>query len=159
MKCMLFFALLFSMQAQATDDIGTERKLGLGLGGGSLANGITGKLYLSPNTAVQGVLGQFGNYGTNSGISMSADFIQEIGSLAEVDDVGRLFWGVGAGAGLVLSGDVTSIGVSGVVEIGWHFERFPLEVTTDWRPTMYLSDGPLTGLYFRYGGGAIRYFF
>ena len=152
-------AFFLSFPAQAADTIGSTQKFGVGLGGGSLANGITAKLYIHPTAALQGVLGQYGSYGTNSGFSMSADFIREIGSLAEVENVGRLFWSVGAGVGIVISGDTQTFGASGVMEFGWHFERFPLEVTTDWRPTFYLGDGHMGGLYFRYGGGAIRYFF
>lgn len=158
MNRLIPLALLMSLPAIAADEIGTTHKIGIGLGGTNMAQGFTGKLYLSPTTAVQGVLGQYGMYGTTSGTSMSVDFLQEVGSLAEVDNTGRLFWGVGAGAGLILFGGSQTMGISGVVELGWHFEQFPLEITTDWRPTLYFGDAYLTGMYYR-GGGAIRYFF
>jgi hypothetical protein len=107
------------------------------------------------------VVGQYAYYGYYGagGITLGVDFIQEMGSLVEVPNAGRLFWGIGAGGGMVMAGSASAIGVSGVFELGWHFESYPIELTSDWRPTYYLGNAFLSGLYSGYGGGAIRYFF
>jgi hypothetical protein len=161
MNRLIPLALLISLPALAADEIGTTHKIGIGLGGAVLSNGITAKLYLSPSTAVQGILGQYCYYGTclTNSTSMNVDFLQEVGMLAEVENAGSLFWSVGAGAGMILVGTYQSTWISGVVELGWHFEKFPLEITTGWRPTWSLGNTYMSGMNFNGGSGAIRYFF
>jgi hypothetical protein len=146
---------LGAVAAQA--QIGQAKRLGVGLGGGTLTSGLSGKYYLSPTSAVQAVVGSRFGWGLSAG----ADYIVEFPALAE-GSAGRLFWGAGAGAGLVLydaggkSGAV--IGVAGVIELGWHFKAFPLELVTDWRPTFFIGDA-LSGLWLGGGGGAVRWYF
>ncbi len=133
------------------------KKLGLGFGGGTIANGLTAKYYIGEDAAVQLMLGQRFSYG----ISVGVDYVMEFKPLAQ-GGAGRLFWGAGVGAGLLLydvgSHDANIIGVSGIVELGWHFKALPLEVVVDWRPTFFIGDY-LGGLWLRGGGGAIRWFF
>ncbi len=52
---------------------------------------------------------------------------------------------------------VLQAGLSGVVELGWHFHDFPLELVLDWRPTLILGES--SGLYLYGMGAAMRYFF
>ncbi len=133
------------------------KKLGVGVGGGTIANGLTAKYYLTENTALQVMLGQRFRHG----VSVGADYVMEFAPLAK-GGAGRLFWGAGVGAGLLLY-DVgvnqsNIIGVSGIVELGWHFQALPLELIVDWRPTYFIGDY-LDGLWLGGGGGAIRWYF
>lgn len=148
--------LLATAPAFAADVIGNGKNFGVGGGGGRMTSGLTAKYYLSPTTAVQGVVG-LGGWGT----SVSADFIKEFPTLAE-GSAGRLFWGAGVGAGAVMynvgSNSATILGVSGVIQLGWHFASFPLELVSDWRPTFFIGDY-IGGLWWGGGGGALRWFF
>lgn len=150
------FCLAFAVPAYA-GDIGKSKKLGVGVGGGTHVSGVTAKKYLSETTAVQAFAGNL----QGAGLSVGADYIMEMPDLAAWAP-GRLFWGVGAGAGLVLysinNNSGISVGISGVLQLGWHFNEFPLELITDWRPTFYVGDF-LAGGHFNGGGGAIRWFF
>ena len=148
--------LLLSTSALA-DDIGKGKSFGAGLGGGTATSGITVKQYLGQSAAIQGFIGLNAGRGT----SLGADYVMEFPDIAS-GEVGRLFWGVGLGAGLLLYADggnsATVIGISGVVELGWHFERWPLELIADWRPTFWIGDF-IGGLGVRGGTGAIRWYF
>ena len=121
-----------------------------------MASGLSAKLYLGESSAVQAAVGING-----WGISMGADYVQSLGNLMD-DDSGKLFWGVGGGASLVLYdvGIVSStvIGFNAVVELGYHFKSFPLEIVIDYRPTFFLGD-VIGGLDFTGAGGAIRWYF
>ena len=150
-------AMVLSTAAPASAKvIGKDAKFGVGLGGGALTSGLTAKMYLSDSTAVQAVAGI-----TGWGVSFGADFIKEFGSLFD-HRLGTLKWGVGGGAGVVLYSvgtySSTIIGISGVVQLSWHFKSFPLEIVTDWRPTYFIGDY-IGGVYLGGGGGAIRYYF
>ena len=148
--------LLISTTAIAAE-IGAGKRLGIGLGGGTTTSGLTVKYYLAPAAAVQVFLGQRWNYGT----SVGADYIMEFGPLAQ-GAPGKLFWGAGVGAGLLLYNrnrhSSSEIAISGVLQLGWHFKQIPLELIADWRPTFFIGDN-LGGLWLGGGGGAIRWFF
>ena len=150
------FCLAFTANAHAAD-IGTSKKTGVGVGGGTATSGITGKMYLGPTTAIQGFVGLHGSNGTSLGV----DYILEMPDLA-AGSAGRVLWGAGAGAGVLLysvgNNSATVIGVSGIVQLGWHFNAFPLEIIADWRPTFWIGDF-FGGLNLGGGGGAIRWFF
>ena len=151
LACLLVALPLFA------DSIGASKSLGIGLGGGTSTSGLTAKYYLGKTTALQGFVGLHAGNGT----SLGADYIMEFPDLA-AGSAGRLFWGAGLGAGLLLysvgNNSGAHIGVSGVVELGWHFASFPLELIADWRPTFWIGDH-FSGLHFEGGGGAIRWFF
>lgn len=136
--------------------IGTERKLGAGLGGGSLVSGVTGKYYLGDTSAVQAFAGVGG-----FGASVGADYVMEFKPLWE-PPFGRLFWGAGGGVSALfysfLGNSSTVIGISGVVELGFHFNAFPVELISDWRPGFYIGDY-FGGVHLGYGGGAVRWYF
>lgn len=156
MLSLLATALLVSSSAAAAE-IGSAKRLGIGLGGGTTTSGLTAKYYLAPTSAVQVFVGQRLKYGN----SISADYIMEFGPLAKAAP-GKLFWGAGVGAGLLMYNRdkhrSNLVAISGVLQIGWHFSQFPLELIADWRPTFYIGDYD-DGLWLGGGGGAIRWFF
>jgi hypothetical protein len=133
-------------------------RIGLGVGGGTIASGLTAKTYIGGRAALQAVVG-FSRWG----LSLGGDFIQEFRPFAQTP-AGDLFGGLGAGAGLVMYDDTISratvFGISAVLQLGWHFNRVPLELILDWRPTFYFGDFTgLGGFFAGGGGGAIRWFF
>lgn len=134
-------------RAQQSDPIAQSGTFGIGLGGGTITSGLTGKYYLSRETAIQGFLGSWRDLGW----SLSADFLYEFADLTENGD-GRLFAGVGGGVGFAqgyrLGGNFLVL--NGVFELGWHFRSFPLEIVLDVRPIVSL--GPAAGVFGRYGG-------
>ena len=151
-------ALILAFTAPAlADSIGKEKKLGIGLGGGTSTSGLTFKYYLAPTTAVQAFAGVHGAWGT----SVGADYILEMGDLISASSW-RLYWGGGAGAGLLMysvgNSQAAIIGVSGVLQLAFHLRRFPVEIVTDWRPTFWIGDF-IGGLNLSGGGGALRWYF
>lgn len=150
-------AVALASTAQASE-VGTSKKLGLGLGGGTVNSGIAGKLFLSDKLALQGVLGSYGGWG----YGLDVDAVQQFGSLA-THEAGELVWGLGAGVGLFTwSGGVggSSLAVSGVGQLAWRFHAVPLEVTAEWRPGFYFGGATeLSGIFLGGSGSAVRWFF
>lgn len=147
----------------AADTIGATRKLGVGLGGSSLANGVTAKYYLSSHGALQASAGVVqSTHAYEDGQSLAVDYVHELGNFWD-PPYGRLFWGLGAGIlanfHSAMGSRGTDFAIAGVFEVGWHFKDFPLELTVDARPTFYLGDSPETSSLWPYGGGAVRWFF
>ena len=151
---LLTAALLLTGTTASASDIGTSRTLGVGLGGATTASGISGKLYLSPASAVQAVVGS--GY-SGAGLHLSADYMQELGELDAPTGDFRVFYAGGFGAGIASYNSYSAIGVSGVLELGFHMKQYPIELTLDWRPSFFMGDY-LNGLYLGHGGGAIRYY-
>jgi hypothetical protein len=157
---LLVFPLVFTPSARAgevafVDPIGRDRRIGVGVGGGTMSAGITGKYYLNAHSAVQGFVS-----GAGYGASIGADYVYEkpIESYAP----GRLFWGVGAGAGTWFYRyqgiQDNLLAVSGIGQVGWHFREVPLEFIIDARPTFFTGDYTMSGLTVGTGGAA-RFFF
>lgn len=158
-RLFLFLAAIIAMcgplQAKSSG-IATKLKLGVGLGGGGLASGLTARYYLGETSAVQASLG------TNSwGFSFGGEYIQIMGNLAK-HDAGELNWEVGGGASFysysVGLNSTTIIAINGLIGLVWHFAEFPLEVTAGWGPAFFIGDY-IGGLNFGGGGGAIRWYF
>jgi hypothetical protein len=156
-------AVALASTAQASE-VGTTKKLGLGLGGGTVNSGLAGKLFLSDKLALQGVVGQYFGYGFGADV----DAVQELGSLFK-HEAGELVWGAGAGVGLTTWETVvgydqsSSLSVSGIGQLAWRFHAIPAEATLEWRPSVFLNSVPgfsNDSQLFLYGsGGAVRWFF
>ncbi len=152
----LVAALSILATPAAAADIGTDLTTGGGFGSTAFSSGLTVKRYLGENKAVQAFLG------TGWGFGVSADLVVEK-PITDIPNVGKVFWGVGGGGGLYSWGYGSTVGVSGVVELGLHFTDFPVEITTDIRPTYWVDGGGYVDYYgsaFQIGGGgAVRYYF
>jgi hypothetical protein len=145
-------------QETGASKVGTTSKFGVGLGGGTMTSGLSAKYYLTEKSAVQATVGLNG-WGTSADL----DYVMEFKPLFN-HEAGHLFWGAGAGVGAYMytawaGATYTEFSVSGIVELGWHFSQFPVEVVTDWRPTFVTGDLGYGGLYLAGSGGAIRYYF
>jgi hypothetical protein len=156
-------AVALATAAQASE-VGAAKKVGLGLGDGTVNSGIAGKLFLSDKLALQGVVGQYFGYG----LGLDVDAVQQLGTLAK-NDAGELVWGAGGGVGLATWDNVigyegsSSLSVSGVGQLAWRFNAVPVEVTAEWRPSFFVSSVPGfssdSQLYLFGTGGAVRWFF
>ena len=137
----------------------TTTHIGLGVGSGTTSTALTGKKYLEQDKAVQLFLGTQGVLASVQSVSFGGDFLLEY-TLRE-SNVGRLFYGFGAGVGIFsyngFAFQSSSIGFSGVGEIGIHLSGIPLEIILDIRPTLFIGD--LAGLSLFGGGGAVRWYF
>lgn len=161
-KLLLSFALLsFTIPANAAE-IGKELKIGVGIGGGTLTSGLSGKYYIGKifgkNSAVQAVVGANG-----WGFGLGADFVMDAGMVFD-DASGKVLWGFGGGASMiqynVLGEQLNYIGVNGLIQGAYHVKDFPIEIVLDYRPTFFLGNaGGISGLYLFGGAGAVRYYF
>lgn len=150
--------LLTPVSAHAGSSIGSREKIGLGVAAGSLGIGPSAKFYWAPKRAVQAVIG----LDLDGPIALSVDAVWQFGP-AMRDFPGRFFVDIGPGVGVLIKddgigGSVTSLALSLVAEVGFHFSVVPLEVVLGWRPTWRRSDSGrnLTPVQ---GAGGIRWYF
>jgi hypothetical protein len=136
----------------------TTAKVGLGIGSGTTTSALTAKKYTDKNKAFQLFFGTQG-VSTFHSFSLGGDVLFEY-PIQEID-IGKLFYGFGAGVGIFSYGGIgfqaSSIGVSGVGELGLHLAEIPLEIIIDLRPTIFIGD--VAGLSLFAGGGAVRWYF
>jgi len=167
-----FLALLLVPATGTAQGKGTGGNFGLGLGKGTLASGITGKYYMSADTALQGHLGYTPGWGWGRcergpydydcrgyyGFGLNIDYMYTFSNLVE-GGAGRLFASGGGGGAISSSGPFGggAIAVNGVLELGFHFNEVPIELVADWRPFFAFGGAPLPG-FFDFGFSARFYF-
>ena len=129
---------------------------GLGIGSGTGATGISGKLMVAPG-AFQGVLGWWGHndsngpgtaqYGHIDGIALSLDYLFEMPALATTQYF-NLDWnfGFGGGVGVPTSGGTPGVAVAGVAGLEFNFTKIPFDLTIEYRPAVGLLPGVGIGL-------------
>jgi hypothetical protein len=125
-------ALAFVAFAQASD-VGTVKKLGLGVATGPFFASVTGKYYLSDKVGISAYLGTNGFYH-----GIRANFEMEFVEFHEWD-FGRLdmYWDAGVDAGLYTSVFYTSLGYGGELGVGGgvgvelQFSNVPASVFVD----------------------------
>ena len=137
-------------------EITNSSKIGVGLNVGTLTNGLTAKRYFESNLIIQAFVGTRGvRYQHTFSIGADAMFEKPIREI----DHGRLFFGYGGGLSLYSHRrfGFSSIGFSGVGELGIHFSAIPLECIIDVRPSVII--GELGDIHILSGGIATRWFF
>ena len=127
---------------------GTARQgFGLGIGSGTGATGISGKLMAGPG-AFQGVAGFWGHgsngpgpgqYRSIDGVALSLDYLYEMPSLAHTQYF-NLDWsfGLGGGVGVSTSGGSPGVAVAGIAGLEFNFTKVPLDLTIEYRPAVGL---------------------
>lgn len=120
----------------------TPGNLGLGIGAGTLATGLSLK-YMQGDTALQG------NIGINARnrnryddwLSLGFDYLFEQPSLTGGGDI-ELAWNIGPGASLAVTDDINYwiLGVSGVIGLEFLFNSIPLDFVLEYRPSIYIFD-------------------
>jgi len=154
----IFLSVFFATSAQGArkGTIGTKDMIGLGLGGGTMVNGVTGKIFLSRSDSIQAIAG-IGKWG----VSFGGGYVRQMGTLWK-GPAGRCFWSVGLDASVLLYDEKPStfhlLSLSGVLELGWHTRKVPLEIVLDYRPSFFIGERQ-QGLKFNVAGAAMRWFF
>lgn len=149
--------------------------VGLGLGRGTLASGLTGKIYLSDRSALQAHAGYTNGWGWSNcrggqgrydydcrsfyGFGLNVDYLGTFAHLVE-GSAGRLSASAGGGGALSSGGPYGNglFAANGVVELGWHFSEVPIELAADWRPFIGFGQGGAFFSLFDFGFSARFYF-
>ena len=148
----LALSIPVAASAQSGASFAHAGKLGLGVGGGVLTNGLSGKFYLSDMLAAQAVLGLWYGFGA----SASVDVILEMPKIYDIEPFSAN-WNVGVGGSAVLGSGII-VGAQGVVGVAAQLKQFPVEIVAELRPTLLLGSNVWSGFYFG-GGGHVRYYF
>ncbi len=140
--------------------------LGIGVGAGTLATGLSLKYFLSDATSVQGNLGfsrgcygcgRYGGRYYSESIAVSVDCLLERGPLMG-DSQFSLDWEIGAGGGVGFSdGGNLALAVSGVVGLQLNIHALPIDLVIEFRPgVVVVPDVYLNLVDFT---GHVRYYF
>ena len=122
---------------------GTARQgFGIGIGSGTIANGLSMKLMTGPG-AFQGVVGFWGGGGVKDrfsnvgGVAGSLDYLFEMPTIASnvYFDVAWSF-GVGAGIGVPTTNSSPGAAVSGIAGLEFNFALVPVDFGIELRPTI-----------------------
>lgn len=157
------FAADYNSGVTAATPLTRHGRFGIGLGGGTLTSGVTGKLYLDDRNAIQAVVGTYGGYFANNyGFSVGADYLRVMPDIVR-GTFAALNWNVGAGVSTIsLSryayANETILGASGILGLGLELKAVPVEVVVEWRPSIF-SGTYLSGVYLGETGGAVRWYF
>jgi hypothetical protein len=121
---------------------------------------ITGKFFISENSALEGILRYNGAGGLGSNIAFSALYEYHL----PIKGVSGLRWYVGGGGHVnYFSWDdsdidgVASYGVVGVLGLEYKFAKLPLALSADWQPAYIISPG--SGFSAENGGIGVKYTF
>ena len=139
--------------SRASADFGTPRhNWGIGLGMGTGASGVSGKLMAGPG-AFQGVVGVWGSgngegrYVRFDGIALSLDYLFEMPTLAS-SQYFNIDWdfGLGGGVGVSTNGGTPGVAAAGIAGLEFNFTRAPIDVALEYRPTVGFLPGFGIGL-------------
>ena len=120
--------------------------LGIGVGAGTLATGLSLKYFLSDFTSVQANVGfsrgcfgcgRFGGRYYSESVAASVDFLLERGPIVG-DNKLSLDWEIGAGAGVGLSDRNVAIAAAGVIGLQLNIHALPIDVVLEFRPGVVL---------------------
>ncbi len=124
--------------------------IGVGLGTGTFASGLSLKYFADPTFAIQGNIGlwrdrwwgknrDYRYYGGGDSLALSVDALFEQGVFAGNGDI-DLAWNFGLGAGLGLSDYNNSIGVAGAGVLGLEIliNVIPIDLVLEFRPTVQI---------------------
>lgn len=137
-----------------TNLFASSGRFGLGLGTGTFATGVSGKMFFSENIALQGILGL--GYGWGFGANINVDAVYEMPKIWGNEHL-SINWHIGAGGALAFygSGLGTGFGIEAVGGPSLQLAKVPFEFVVDIRPTYYFG---WNDFYFGSGASA-RYFF
>ena len=164
---------LFAMPAFAKTGLGAPRaikkggNLGIGVGAGTLATGLSLKYFLSDDTSIQanagfwrGCFGCSSRYRSNyyrEAVAISVDFLLERGPIVG-DNQLSLDWEIGAGGGLGFGDNGgLGLGVAGVAGLQLNIHALPIDIVVEFRPTIVI----VPDVYFNIVDftGHVRYYF
>lgn len=137
------------------EPIRTPGRFGLGIGMGTLANGLSAKYFIDKENALQFNLGEFGGRGFDrrwghwGGIGFSADYLFEMPAIARAGNAFELAWNIGAGLGIGFDNDdyehkhkhyhdYTAFAASFVLGLEFNFIPAPIDIVIEFRPGLLL---------------------
>jgi len=138
--------------ARSAHALGTARQgFGIGIGSGTIANGLSMKLMTGPG-AFQGVVGFWGGGGVGdrfshaNGVAGSLDYLLEMPTIAS-NAYFNVAWsfGVGAGVGVPTTNSSLGAAVSGVAGLEFNFMVVPIDFVVELRPSIAVA--PDVGLH------------
>lgn len=135
----------------------TAGSLGVGLGSGTWANGLSARYNLTAGTAVQANAGNYAAYGKakSLGFALSADYIAYRHTLKRAGPV-DIGYNLGVGVGLGAFSNATLVRAAGVAGLEFNLNKFPLDVVLEFRPNVQIV--PTVDLHLVYLTGHIRYY-
>jgi len=142
-------ALLAPPASAQQEAIRTPGRFGLGLGMGTLANGLSAKYFIDRQHALQFHLGEFGGGGPRyrwhrfRGLALGADYLFEGPRIVRAGKAFDLAWNIGGGVGLGFGDRYygfsetrsrLACAVAFVAGLEFNFIPIPLDIVLEWRP-------------------------
>ena len=152
----LIVAVCASGPAEAKE-IRRKGATGIGVGSGTLAQGLSLKHFVTERLAVQGVVGSFGNYNHYGGFGISADAVFAMPILASGDV--DLAWNFGGGGGFASFESASITAFTGLVGLEVLVDQIPLDIVLELRPVALVNGGLHVLSGFTDLTGHIRYYF
>ncbi len=130
---------------------------GLGLGSGTWTNGLSMRYNSTRTTAVQGNVGSYGVYGMTEtlGFAASADYIGHRQKIKRTGPM-TICWNIGVGVGLGAFSNVTHVRAAGVLGMEFNFNKFPLDIVLELRPSAAIL--PRFSMHLMHLTGHMRYY-
>lgn len=152
--CLFVLTLVSSAPAEAKP-VRTPGRFGLGIGMGTIANGLSAKYFIDGKNALQFNLGEFGGRGYDhrwrrfGGFGFSADYLFEMPAIARAGNAFELAWNLGAGVGVGFDDDdydrkdehyedYFALAASFVLGLEFNFIPIPLDIVIEYRPGLLL---------------------
>lgn len=150
LACLLFASLALSAAPAEAKPVRTPGRFGLGIGSGTMANGLSAKYFAAKEHALQFNLGVFGGGGIDNrwrrfgGLGLSADYLFEMPTLVKAGQAFELAWNVGAGIGIGLDDDdrgddFFALAASFVLGLEFNFIPVPIDIVLEYRPGLLLT--------------------
>lgn len=121
---------------------------------------LTGKVFISEKSALEGILKYNGGGGLGSNIAFSGLYEYHL----PIKGANGLKWYVGGGGHVNYFSwkdsnvdAVTSFGVTGIIGVEYKFANLPLAISADWQPGFIIS--PSSGFSAENGGVGVKYTF
>lgn len=142
----LALAALAPRAHAAPDQIRKPGKFGIGLGSGTLSNGLSGKLYLADLHALQFTLGAFGGGGIDdrwhrvAGFAFGVDYLIELPDIVTAGDAFVLGWNAGVGGALGVADGHSDLAVAaaGIVGLEFRLIPVPIDIVLEYRPGLLI---------------------
>lgn len=148
-------ALVALTGTASAEPIRTPGRFGLGIGMGTIANGLSAKYFVDKKNALQFNLGEFGGRGFDDrwghwgGFGFSADYLFEMPTIAKAGNAFELAWNIGAGLGVGFDDDdyhhkdkhyhdYFALGASFVLGLELNFIPVPIDIVLEFRPGLLL---------------------
>ena len=135
------------------EPIRTTGRFGLGLGSGTIANGLSAKYFMNQSNALQFNLGEFGGGGVDrrwkhfAGFGFGVDYLYEMPTLVRAGNAFELAWNIGAGVGVGIDdqddghghgADHFALAAAFVLGLEFNFIPVPIDLVLEFRPGLLI---------------------